>query len=95
MNGQNMDPRFDYTPISMWGYFGYSILFAIPIVGFILAIVWSFSATNINLRNFSRSRFCMLIIMVVLIVIMAVCGVLGSLGQDLANSVTTGFMGFM
>ena len=23
----------EYTPISMWGYFGYSLLFSIPIVG--------------------------------------------------------------
>lgn len=22
-----------YTPISMWGYFGYEILFSIPIIG--------------------------------------------------------------
>ena len=52
----------EYTPISMWGYFGYSLLFSIPIVGLICIIVFSFGGSrNINLRNFARSYFCWLI----------------------------------
>ena len=31
----------EYRPISMWGYFGYEILFSIPCVGFILLLVFS------------------------------------------------------
>ena len=61
----------DYTPISMWGYLGYQLLFAIPCVGFILLLVFSFGGTkNINLRNFARSYFCLLIIGVVLALIL-------------------------
>ena len=53
----------EYKPISMWGYFGYELLFSIPLVGFILLLVFSFGgARNINLRNFARSYFCFLII---------------------------------
>ena len=53
----------EYTPISMWGYFGYSLLFSIPIVGLVCIIVFSFGGSgNINLRNFARSYFCWLII---------------------------------
>lgn len=75
----NQDPNFDYTPISMWGYFGYEILFAIPCIGFILLLVFSFGGTkNINLRNFARSYFCVLIIAVILAVIIIVAG--GALG---------------
>lgn len=37
----NQDPRFDYSPISMWGYFGYELLFAIPCIGFIWLLVFS------------------------------------------------------
>ena len=49
----NYEPGMDYNPISMWGYFGYGLLFSIPIIGFILAIVFSFGGTkNINLRNY-------------------------------------------
>ena len=66
----------DTTPISMWGYFGYEILFSIPIVGFVLLLVFSFGGTNnMNLRNFARSYFCFTIIVVVLFVLL-----LGSLG---------------
>lgn len=63
----------DYTPISMWGYFGYQLLFAIPCVGLIMLLVFSFGGTkNINLRNFARSYFCMLIIVVGLVIVMGI-----------------------
>lgn len=55
----------EYTPISMWGYFGYELLFAIPCVGFILLIIFSFAASNVNLRNFARSYFCIFIILLI------------------------------
>ena len=57
----------EYKPISMWGYFGYELLFSIPLIGFILILVFSFGgARNINLRNFARSYFCALIIVLIL-----------------------------
>jgi len=59
----------EYRPIGMWGYFGYEILFSIPIVGFILLIVFSITARNKNLKNFARSYFCFLIIVVVIVAI--------------------------
>ena len=59
----------DYTPISMWGYFGYNILFWIPFIGFILVLVFALGGTrNINLRNYARSQFCSLILAVILFV---------------------------
>lgn len=66
----------EYRPISMWGYFGYQILFAIPLVGWIILIVFALGGTkNINLRNFARSYFCILIIMILLIIILSVAGI--------------------
>ena len=60
---QQMQIPAEYKPISMWGYFGYELLFSIPLVGLIVALVFSFGGTqNINLRNFARSYFCLLII---------------------------------
>ena len=71
----------DYKPISMWGYFGYELLFAIPLVGFILILVFSFGGTrNKNLKNFARSFFCVWIIAVVLIVILLMTGFFGAAG---------------
>lgn len=65
----------EYRPISMWGYFGYQILFSIPCVGLILLIIFSFGGTkNVNLRNFARSYFCFTIVLVVLVFLFLVMG---------------------
>ena len=73
-----------YKPISPLGYIGYSILFAIPLIGFIVLLVFAFGGTqNVNLKNYARSYFCMLIIAVVLaiIVIMALGGTAAFMGS--------------
>lgn len=61
-----------YKPISAWGYFGYKLLFCIPVVGFILLIVFSVSDENINRRNFARSYWCDLVLSAVLGIITVV-----------------------
>lgn len=63
----------EFKPISMWGYFGYELLFSIPVVGFIILIIKALTATNINLKNFARSYFCLTIVGIVLAV---VCGII-------------------
>ena len=73
----NVSP--EYQPISMWGYFGYELLFSIPCVGFILLLVFSFGGTkNLNLRNFARSYFCFMILMFIIIFIFTL--IFGSIG---------------
>lgn len=74
----------EYRPISMWGYFGYQILFAIPCVGLIMLLVFSFGGTK-N-KNFARSYFCMLIIGVILVAIIMAIGGVGFL-----SSVSNGY----
>lgn len=60
---RDYDPSKDYNPISMWGYFLYGIIFAIPIAGWIIALIFSLGGTNnIHLRNYARSMFCSAII---------------------------------
>ena len=72
--GYSGDPRF--RPISPWGYFGYSILFAIPFVGLIVLIVLCFNDSNINRRCFARSFFCWVLIAgIILLFCTAVLGV--------------------
>ncbi len=74
---QNTIPD-EYKPISMWGYFGYEILFSIPCVGFILLLVFAFGGTkNKNLKNFARSYFCLFIILAIAAVIFIVLGGIG------------------
>lgn len=72
-NWQSPNDGLDYTPITMWGYFGYEILFFIPCVGFIALLILSLGGTkNINVRNFARSYFCLVILMLIIFVIVAV-----------------------
>ena len=59
-----------YRHISAWGYFGYQILFAIPIIGTICLIYCALCADNLNLRSFARSYFCKYVIIAIIIVIL-------------------------
>lgn len=61
-----------YKPLSAWGYFGYELLFNIPLAGLILLIVFSFSNKNINRRNFARAHFCALAVIIVVVAAAAV-----------------------
>ncbi|MBO5450323.1 MAG: hypothetical protein J6A11_02125 [Lachnospiraceae bacterium] len=74
-NIQNNNIPEDYRPISMWGYFGYELLFSIPCVGLILLIVFSFGGTkNVNLRNFARSYFCYMILVFIIVALFVLLG---------------------
>lgn len=54
----------EFKPISAWGYIGYSLLFAIPFLGWIMLFVFALSNQNINRRNYARSFFCLLLIVI-------------------------------
>lgn len=70
-----VDSGEDYTPISMWGYFGYQLLFGIPCVGFILILIFSFGGTkNVNVKNFARSYFCYMIVLIALVFLLSLFG---------------------
>ncbi len=68
-----------YKPLSPWGYIGYTVLFALPIIGFISLIVFSFNSKNLNRRNFARSYWCALLI--VLILLVAAYGIAAATGS--------------
>lgn len=61
-----------YRPLGAWAYFGYAILFSIPLVGFICLIIFSLNDDNINRRNFARSYWCGLIVAIVMIILFAI-----------------------
>lgn len=68
------------APFSTSQFFWLELLLCIPVVGFILAIVWSFSnGENVNKRNYCRSRLIWTLVGIVLtilvvIIIVAVVG---------------------
>ncbi len=75
----------NYRPLSPWEYFLYSILFSIPVIGFILLILYSFDNSNINRKNFARSYFCIYILIIVLIFIYAI--IISNIGIEPRNYV--------
>ena len=69
-----------YRPLSPLAYFGYSLLFSIPIVGFIFAIIYAVTSEgNINRRNYARGYLIALLVGVIIydiiLVITLVAGV--------------------
>ena len=60
----------ELKPLSMWDYFGYSILYAIPIIGLVILLINAFASDkNINLRNYSRSYFAGFIIVAIFVIL--------------------------
>ena len=77
MSDYNNIPE-SYKPISMWGYFGYELLFSIPVIGFIILLVFAFGGSgNVNVKNFTRSYFCLTILLLILALIIMAFAALG------------------
>ena len=63
-----------FRPLGAWEYFGYSLLYSIPLIGFIMLIIFSFNDSNINRRNFSRSFFCGLLVFIAVMAVLVATG---------------------
>ena len=73
----------EYRPLGAWAYIGYSLLFSIPILGFIFTVVFSFSGANYNRRNYARMHLILTILAVIFLLVMYFTGVLS---QALTNT---------
>mgnify|MGYP004462533819 FL=1 len=76
----------EYRPLSPWAYFGYGILFNIPVIGFILLIIFSLDNSNINRKNYARSYWCIYILVIIFIIVLTVLGT--SVTEIIDSSVT-------
>ncbi len=76
-----------YKPLSAWAYFGYNLLFAIPLIGLICLIVFSLSNENINRRNYARSFWCIFVILFAIGLIFGVLALIsgGAIFYDIEN----------
>ena len=79
MNKYGYEGEERFRPMSPWGYFGYSLLFSIPLIGLILLIVFSLNNENINRRNYARSFFIGVLIAAVTLLILTLTGAFASL----------------
>lgn len=64
-----------YRLLSPWVYVGYGLLFTLPVIGWILAIVFALNDDNLNRRNFARGYWCMVLVVVILSIAGMVMGV--------------------
>ena len=62
----------NYKPISPIGYVGYMVLFSIPLIGFIMLLVFAFGGSNKNVKNYARGTLILMIIIVVVSVLLSV-----------------------
>lgn len=74
---QPVTPRIppEYKPLSPWAYLGWRLLYLIPFVGFVLLIVMSFAPRNKNLKNFTRSYWCAVLVVLAIAVVVVVLAV--------------------
>lgn len=72
-----------YRPLGAWAYFWLSVLFSVPVVGFVFMIVFSCNGNHINRRNFARSYLIRLIFAVLIgAVTVLLCMLLINLGRS-------------
>lgn len=63
-------PTSRYAPVSAWGYVGNFFLLCIPLVGFVLTIVWACGGCHkINKRNMARGILLFYLLLLVLAII--------------------------
>ena len=68
-------------PISAWGHVGYSLLWAIPVIGWIIWFCMALGSRNQNKKNYARSKFCGILA----IVLFAVVAVVAALALDIVG----------
>jgi len=61
-----------YAVVSTWGFMWTNFVLGIPVIGFILALVWAFGKGNMNRRNLARSWLVYMLIGIGFAVIMYV-----------------------
>ena len=61
---KNYDYGYGFKPISPWGYVGYTLLWSIPVVGWIVWLCAAIGSKKRNVRNYARSLFCGFILFV-------------------------------
>lgn len=61
-----------YRPMGAWGYFWHSVLYSIPVIGWICLIWGACNDKRISRRSYARSYFCILIFALVIGVILGV-----------------------
>ncbi len=71
--GTDYRPRQRVKLLRPWGYVGYSLLFSLPLVGLIFAIVFACKGEHKNRANFARGWLLLLVISLLLLAAAGTC----------------------
>ena len=73
----------EYKPIKPFGYLGYNLLYAIPLIGFIALLVNAIGAKNLNVRNYARSFLWNIFFIITLVVVIVALFYMGYMNFDI------------
>ncbi len=62
----------EYRPMGAWAYTGLKLLFAIPVIGLVFLIIFTFKSSNLSRRSFARSYWCDLVLLAVVVLVFVV-----------------------
>ena len=57
-----------YRPMSGWGFYWWSVLYSIPIIGFIFLLINACDGSNLCRRSHARSYFCRVFMILIALV---------------------------
>ena len=86
-----------YRLLSPWAYVGYGILFTLPVIGWILAIVFALNDDNLNPRNFIKThkkRCIAVVAAAAVLVAVIVVVILSIVGMVMGVSIMDGFSSY-
>ena len=84
-----MAKNYDYgsKSIKPWGYVWLNILYAIPVLGWLVWLINALFARNTNVKNHARSFFCAVVLVLIVAVIAgAIVGAAYLMGIDLLGT---------
>lgn len=64
-----------YRPMGAWGYFWFTILYCIPLIGWICMVVTAIASRNVARRSYARSFFISCVIIMILTIAFLITGV--------------------
>ncbi len=63
-----------YRPMGAWGYFWYTILFSIPVIGWICMISTAIASRNVARRSYARCYFIGFLIVLIAAIAIVIAG---------------------
>ncbi len=78
----------NHAPLTTWGFMWTMLVTAIPLVGFVVLIVWAFSdSINRNRRNYARACLCFFLIAIGISIIAVIgAGLIGLLAAGTSGT---------